>query len=219
MIDKILLRAIKSKKNGITIQAIYQGINRVRKEFYNSISKEDGAYIYGSRIGIDIFKFLKNNTDQQDRIQKFLSSGKSEDGGRIQKIKQPKSSPIKILKVKDTTIEDTLLPGKITEDAKKMAEIYPFIYIFENSVRNFVRMAMDKAFPTGWWNENRITTDVFKKAVQRKGIEGKNLWHGSRSDNMLDYIDFDELEKVISKNTETLTPYFKGLPSRLLKNA
>jgi hypothetical protein len=97
-------------------------------------------------------------------------------------------------------------------DAKKMAEIYPLIYIFENSVRNFIRKAMDKAFPEGWWNEKRIPVDPFRKANSRKEEEGKNPWHGTRSDNMLDYVDLDEVEKVISRNVETLTPYFKGLP-------
>lgn len=74
---------------------------------------------------------------------------------------------------------------------------------------------MDKAFPEGWWNEKRIPSGPKSKAESRKHEEGKNLWHGKRSGSVIDYVDLDELESIINRNTETMTPYFKGLPKDL----
>jgi len=148
-------------------------------------------------------------------VQKFISLNKEAMNTKqsLRNVKAP--MVVKILKIKDTEIDDPILQPRIIEDAKKMGEVYPVIYIFENSVRNFIRKAMDKAYPEGWWNEKRIPIDPFRKANSRKEEEGRNLWHGTRSSNMVDYIDLDELEKVISRNNEILTPYFKGLPKDL----
>lgn len=215
MINKQLMVSIKSKKKGVTASAIYDGIKRIRKGYANSISKEEAAYVYASKLGIDIYKFLKAEPDLRDRIRQIISSNHALIKPSSPRHSKSKSTVIKVLNIKETQINDPLLPTKILEEAKKMAEVYPLIYVFENSVRNCIRQAMDKAFPSGWWNETRITVEVFRRASSRKQEEGKNLWHGSRSQNMLDYVDLDELEKVISKNTDTLTPYFKGLPKEL----
>lgn len=215
MINKQLMASINAKKKGITVQAIYDAIKKIRKDYANSISKEEAAYVYASKLGIDIYKFIKDQPDLRDRIRQLISSNQIVAHQTARSHTKAKSTVVKVLNIKATQVNDPLLPNKILEDAKKTAEIYPLIYVFENSVRNFIRKTMDKVFPSGWWNESRVTTDVFRKANSRKEEEGKNLWHGSRSQNMLDYVDLDELEKVISINTNTLTPYFKGLPKEL----
>ncbi len=212
MIDQELFSSIKAKQN-VSANTIYSGIHKVRKRFGNSISKEEASYIYASDLGIDIYKYLKDNAEFRSHVSGLISSVQrtSSDNKVVKKV-SGKPKIIKILKIKETQIDDPLLPQRVIVDAKKMAEVYPLIYIFENSARNFIRKAMNKAFPEGWWNEKRIPVDPFRKANSRKDEEGKNPWHGTRSSNMLDYVDLDEVEKVISRNAETLTPYFKGLP-------
>jgi Swt1-like HEPN len=214
MINKELFATIQTKTK-TSDQAIYDAIKRIRKSYSNSISKEEGVYFYAAKLGIDIYRNLRQEDQStRDRVTSLIASPKNIIS-TIQKKKAIKSSTIKILSVKEMDISDPLLPPKYIEDAKKMAEIYPIIYLFENSVRNFIRLALDKAFPEGWWTEPRVTRDPFNKANSRKKDEGNNLWHGSRSSNMLDYVDLEELEKIINRNTETLTPYFKGLPKDL----
>jgi len=212
MINQELFSSIKAKQN-ISPKAIYTGIHKIRKRFGNSISKEEASYIYASELGIDIYKYLKDNAEFRSHVRGLISSvQKPPTVNKVEKKAGGRPKIIKMLKIKETHIDDPLLPQRVIVDAKKMAEIYPSIYIFENSVRNFVRKAMDKAFPEGWWNEKRIPVDPFRKANSRKDEEGRNLWHGTRSSNMLDYVDLDEVEKVVSRNAEILTPYFRGLP-------
>jgi hypothetical protein len=215
MIDQDLISSIKQKKD-ITIQAIYQSVRKIRKEFSNSISKEEAAFIYAARVSIDIHKFFKNDPSLKNRISDLLAKNNSKTfNSEVLSKRQNRPIIRKILKIKDTKVDDPLLSSKIIEAAKSMSEVYPLIYIFENSIRNFVRITMDKAYPGGWWNEKRIPNGPKKKAESRKKEEGKNLWHGSRSNNMLDYIDLDELENIISHNTQILTLYFRGLPKDL----
>lgn len=216
MIDKKLLDAVKEKKK-TSVQAIYDALKNIRKEFNNLISKEDASYIYAIRNKIDVHAFLKNDPVLLQRITELTrnSTGTS----RIeQKVKKNYKNTViqKTLKIKETTLADPLLRSSILEDAKAMSEIYPLIYVFENSVRNFLKLALEKAYPNAWWNAERITTTPFNKANERKKDEGKNLWHGKRAkSSMLDYIDLGELEAVINKNTQILTPYFKDLPKQL----
>lgn len=216
MVDKQLLEAIKQKKK-TTVQAIYDALKNIRKEYDNLISKEEAAYIYAIRNKIDVHKFLRTDPNLHQRIidltrQKATVSHLEKKSRKISKHQVIH----KLLKIKETTIDDTLLPNRIIEDAKAMSEIYPLIYVFENSVRNFIKKVMDKAYPGGWWNVERITKTPFDKAESRKSEEGNNLWHGKRNQSsMLDYIALGELEAIINKNTEKLTPYFKDQPKQL----
>ena len=216
MIDKKLLDAIKEKKD-TSKQAIYEALKNIRKEFKSLISKEEASYIYAIRNGIDVHKYLKDSPSLHQRIIDLIGNTSKVS------ISEPKAKKVvkktiiqKVLKIKETTVNDPLLPSRVIEDAKVMSEIYPFIYIFENSLRNFIKLAMDKAYPNGWWSIERITRTPFDKANGRKIDEGKNLWHGKRNQSsMLDYLDLDELEAVINHNTHVLTPYLKGLPKDL----
>lgn len=215
MINRELLKAIRKKKGRrISDQALYQSFSRIREEFGDTISREEAAVIYGSRQGIDVFRYLKDNDGMRDRVRTLIGSQKTI-SAPIGRSRQKGREINKILNIKGTRIDDPLLPASILEDAQSMAEIYPLMYVFENSVRNFLQLALDKAFPEGWWNEKRIPVNPKRKAETRKEEEGKNLWHGGRSNRMLDYVDLDELESIIDRNTETLTPYLRDLPKGL----
>jgi len=216
MVDKELLEVIKQKKK-TTVQAIYDALKKIRKEHDSLISKEEAAYIYAIRNKIDVHKFLKNDPNLHQKIMDLVRQKASTPivGNKSRKISKHQVIH-KLLKINETTVDDALLPNRIIEDAKAMSEIYPLIYIFENSVRNFIKKVLDKAYPNGWWNIDRITKNPFERAEGRKSDEGNKLWHGKRTQSsMLDYLDLDELESVINKNTEKLTPYFKDQPKQL----
>ncbi|WKZ70872.1 MAG: DUF2240 family protein [Melioribacteraceae bacterium] len=216
MIDKNLLDAIQKKRN-TSVQATYNAINGIRKEFDSWISKEEAAFILASRNGIDVHKYLKDDHELQKKIFELARDRSStKPSGKKETSTKRKTTVQKILKIKETTVSDPLLPNRILNDAKAMSEIYPLIYVFENSIRNFLRLVFDKEYPDGWWSENRITNTPFRNANSRKTKEGENLWHGKRGQSsMLDYVDLDELEAIIYRNTQVLTPYFKNLPHQL----
>lgn len=216
MINKNLLGAIQKKRN-TTVQATYSALSGIRKEFDNLISKEEAAFILASRNGIDVHRYLKDDHELQKKIIELTRDRSStKPSGKKETSTKRKTTIQRILKIKDTTVNDPLLPNRILNEAKAMSEIYPLIYVFENSVRNILRLIFDKEYPNGWWNENRIPAAPFRNADTRKTKEGKNLWHGKRmQSSMLDYVDLDELEAIINKNTQVLTPYFKDLPHQL----
>lgn len=216
MVNKELLKIILSKKK-TTQQAVYEAFQRVRKKYRNLISKEEAAFIYAIENGIDVHKYLKNDPELLHKVMDIVN-GKHQVTETEKKVKNSssKSPAQKVLKVNGFIVSDILLPPRIMDDAKKMAEIYPMIYIFENSIRNFLKLALNKKYQNLWWTKERMTNNPFTKANSRKDEEGKNLWHGKRGQgSMLDYVDFDELEAIINHNTETLMPYFKDLPKKL----
>lgn len=216
MINKKLFEVIRNKKE-TTPDAIYKALKNIRKELNHLISTEEAAYIYAIRNKIDVHKYLKNDPALHNKILDLMRNSTNVSHPEKQEKKVAKKTITqKVLKIKETTISDLILPSRVIEDAKLMSEIYPLIYVFENSVRNFIKQVLDKAYPDGWWNIDRITSNPFRNANSRKKEEGKNLWHGKRTQSsMLDYLDLDELEAVINKNTDSLTPYFKDLPKQL----
>ena len=68
MIDRELFSAIKTKQN-VSAQALYAGIHKLRERFGNSISKEEASYIYASELGIDIYKYLKDNAELRNHVR------------------------------------------------------------------------------------------------------------------------------------------------------
>lgn len=215
MIDKKLLEIIKSKKK-TTEQAIYAGIKEIRKKHKNLISKEDASYIYATDIGIDVHKFLKNDPETANRILSLLQNNNG--NANTNSVMKPKSTSAVITKeirIKDIVIKDPLLPSSVLDDAAKLSVVYVQLYVFENSIRNFLKKVLDKHYPSGWWDEGRIGKP-FDKANSRRADEDNNPWHGKRNpNNMLDYLDLIELNKVVDKNTDVLTPYFSKLTGKL----
>lgn len=67
MINKHLMSAVRREKR-VSPQALYQSFDRIRKVHGNVISIEEAAYIYASQLGIDVYKFLKNEPRLRDSV-------------------------------------------------------------------------------------------------------------------------------------------------------
>ena len=95
-------------------------------------------------------------------------------------------------------IECPNLPNKIFTDAKKMTEVYYYLYLFENSLRYFIIKTMEIKYGSNWW-ESQISKGIRDKAKNRKEKEGINRWHSQRGDHPIFYIDINDLRKIISQ--------------------
>lgn len=217
MVNRELFKRIQAAKKR-TPQAHYAAMDRIRSEHGKAISREEAAYIYAAELGIDIHKYLKSESQSvQESVKGLITKGKSSPGPTARKTNRGKVETIKILKAASTQIKSGAVPAMVLQNATEMSNVYPLIFVFENSLRLFMKEVLDKTFPNGWWNATQMPSEVHKKADQRKLDEGKNLWHGKRSTSasMLDYVDLDELENVLNKRTNEFTPLFKDLPKSL----
>jgi hypothetical protein len=215
MVNRELFNAIRSVKKA-TAQAHYAAIDRIRSKYGRAISREEAAYIYAAGLGIDIYKYLRKENQHIQESVKQLAARTNPASGSGRQI-QRKARSIKVLKVSSTQVGSSDVASEVVQNAYSMAKVYTLIFVFENTLRLFIKEVLDRVYPDGWWNPTLMPTDVYKKAEQRKTQEGKNLWHGRRmaSKSMLDYVDLDELESILSKRADKFFPIFKDLPQSL----
>jgi len=98
-------------------------------------------------------------------------------------------------------IDSPDMPRSVLEDAKKMAAIYPYLYVFENSARLFITKTMESKYGKKWWDE-KVGVPIRKKSEDRQVKEGRNRWHGKRGSHPINYVDIDDLRSIITSNEE-----------------
>jgi hypothetical protein len=190
------LMSVIIKKADVTRERVYQIIKEKRISSNHTITKQEALWLYASEIGVDVCKFLDN--EQTSRLRELSKSI----------IIPPQRKIIKKIDKRPKTINisnqygfiDKNLPEKIYNEAKKMAEdVYPLIYIFENSVRNLILNVLSKKFGNSWW-DSKVTSSVKRKVADRKISENRNSWHGKRGAHEIYYTDIDDLIAIIKRN-------------------
>jgi len=143
LIDKRIIEALKSNLD-IGYSAIYERIKKVRESKGFTISKEQAAALLASENGIDISKYLKQ--DELSELRKLQTQVPPIIKKVVHKQVIPQSKIIRLNS--GLEIQDPLLPVKTSSKAIEMAEVYVYIYIFENSVRNVISLVLSKKYGT-----------------------------------------------------------------------
>ena len=110
-------------------------------------------------------------------------------------------------------LTDPLLPQRILGDAQTMAEqVYPLLYLLENSLRELIRRVLRNAHGDEWWAQ-AVPGDVRREVQRRRDREAEEPWHGRRGAPEVFYTDFGHLKRIVTSNQNW--PYFQGiLPSQ-----
>ncbi len=122
----------------------------------------------------------------------------------------------KMLRIQELQIKprSSFLSQSIIDEARHNAEIYPVLFLFENSVRDFIRTTLIKKYGTNWW-ETKISNKIKDRINHRIQKEQMNKWHGSRGIDPIFYTDFDDLSNILKANTAVFSPLFTGLTGGL----
>lgn len=97
---------------------------------------------------------------------------------------------------------------KYVQQSKSMITVFAAITAFENATRNFVYSVLFDKFNKDWW-EKGIQKGIRNKADTRSEKESKIRWHSNRGDDLLSYVDFGDLQKIITSenNWGLFEPY------------
>ncbi len=127
----------------------------------------------------------------------------------------PKSR-IKILQIDSLSIlaKPPIMESGSIDDAKANSEIYPVLYLFENSLRTFIERIMSQRYGIKWW-KTQVNIEVQDTVKDRMQKEKLNPWHGSRGVTEIFYSDFTDLIKILNKNGSDFAPFFRHLPGGL----
>lgn len=194
MIDKYLMKSLKEATN-LSLPALYKQIQRKKQDLGFTVTIEQAAALIASECGIDISKFLEREE---------LSELRSLQTQTPQVVKKVVSKKVitqpKIMQVASgLQVQDPFLSNKILREAIEMKEVYPIIYIFENSVRNVISLVLDKKYGENWW-DTKVRPKMQDRVKGRIDKEAANRWHGRRGTAPIFYTDINDLLSIIMNN-------------------
>jgi len=178
---KIFKRLQTNPRVNMTPQAIRNAISRIRSE-HLGVTLNAAAAMFAQKKGFKIMRYL----DEKDRQSL---------GNVREKMKQNMQKPkCKKIKVKKATVS---FGKEFINEANKNAELYPYIYIVENSIRKMIQKTFQN--DTNWWN-NRVPKKIDEYAKRIKEAEKKHDWLPRRGDHPIYYVGLSELAKIIIHN-------------------
>lgn len=196
------------KKTGLDSSQLYQKGYKFEQK-HGSLPKGAGIGYIATLEGISLNKFFPHDVIAKIfSLKKTLAINGVIKNGVSVKSKSISSPKIEVLEIKvDKSIDsisEPLLPGAIIRDAKKMATVYPLIYVFENSIRNFIDLCMTQSFGSNWWEEKIENHPYLKKSIAdivngRKKQEDSNRFHSRRGAHSIYYTDLPDLRLIIEQ--------------------
>ncbi|MDO6674579.1 Swt1 family HEPN domain-containing protein [Tenacibaculum sp. 1_MG-2023] len=88
-----------------------------------------------------------------------------------------------------------------------MQRYFRILFVFENSVRDFIQNTFFEIDGTDWFTK-RSNRDMKTKLEKRKANEQKNQWHTGRNEHPIFYMDFGDLSKLIINHWDVFQDYF-----------
>lgn len=194
-----LFEKLKKKLNR-SQRTIYNKIQDKVTEYNGTISTRIGSFLVAKDLNVNFTKYLTDK--DKDELRKANSFIQQVIQGKPKIIERKVTKSLKPLK--GISSINQFLPSSLIDDAKEMAEkAYPFLYIFENSVRNVIKILLEQQYGPNWW-DIRIKQQhnyIDKNVLNRMKEEKQDRWALSkRGEDKIYYTDLDDLRKIIVDN-------------------
>lgn len=204
MVNKQLKEALLNKLR-ITPQALSQRCQQLKTQI--PMSTEDAVYIIAQQNGIRLDKYLNEEKINQVRILlQQLSSQSPSTSVKTRKQDDKHIAKSYVFRIgKDFRLTDPILPRKKLVEASEMSGVFPYIYVLENSIREFIDKIMTTKFGADWW-DSQAPPELKKDVSKKMATDKKDSWHQRRGDRPIDYLDLIELPRVMNKIGQFVVP-------------
>jgi polyhydroxyalkanoate synthesis regulator phasin len=150
MINRKILKELV-EKTGLSKARIYELIDDVRKRI-KTYSRETAANTLAAERGIDVYSILKEEEIKEVReALKILHSTPTPIPTETRQmigrsvIRVMQSRVIQLKGMENFDVHN--LPSSVVNEASEMSYVYPIIYLFENSLRAFIKEVLDEENP------------------------------------------------------------------------
>jgi hypothetical protein len=165
------------------------------------------ANLLASRMKIDIYGILKNENEARD-VREVLRTVPMAASVNMEKRNEKEQT----VAIKKNIVDTFGLPPKLANEANRMAEIYPKLYVLENMLRNVVKSVLTESIGENWWTQtNVVSADTKREVERRKALEGENRWHYQRGSHEIFYTNFGDLNLIVANNWKEFKPLFPSL--------
>lgn len=196
-------------KTGLKAPTVYLKISEIASADGNSCSIVIYALEYAHRNGLNPRKFADQETlDEYKEYRRSLPNEPTV----ITKTRIVPEKRVTTVRFSDPDIPEINLPPEKVSEAKRMGEIYPYIYVLENSVRELIKNTLESVHGTSWW-DNCASTETKKKASDRTDKQGKSRYYGAKAPHPIYLVDLDDLRNLMIRNWTDMEPKLPKLPS------
>jgi hypothetical protein len=116
---------------------------------------------------------------------------------------------VKISRIRKKVVDFLGLPANLLNEARRMADIYPDLYVLENLVRYVVMKVLEDRYGNEWWNNrNVVSGKIAEKVDERKRFERDNRWVAKRGTDEIFYTDLRDLSRIIATNSKEFKKIF-----------
>lgn len=222
--NRQVLAALREKLGGVSNQAISQRRERVQTQV--AMPTDIATYIVAQSEGVRIERHLDADTlqtvaDFQGRLAAKGGGATASPAARVTTRGRQKSETVKELRVGDVKIPKNALSQKHMDDAERMALVYPLLYAFENSMREFIDGHLTDAYGDKWWDDPKIVNTTIRKRVERnRNSEKRHRYHSRRTERFIYYTDIGDLPDIATSQNgwkvfKSLLPSDKWLYGRV----
>ena len=199
-----LISQILNKKTNVKRESLQVTLSRIKKRL--DLTSTDQAacyYIKKNKLNINVSSIIDEVTRRA--VQDEFAPPKSTSPSPKLNIRKKSLKPL-------PASDDPFIDNLIFTTANSNAEIYPIIYLFENSVRNFVATVMKKYFKENWWGDRveKVNTKIHSNVTIRKLAEKEAPWHSSRGADPIFFTDIEDLKKIINSNSNEFRQILGG---------
>jgi len=190
---------------GISPQALFQQCQRLKKQI--PMTTEEAVYVIAQRNKIVLDKYLDKGTIERVRVlyQQVFPATQQNESRKSERVKTVIAKP-RIIKIgKDLTFNDPILPQRKIDEANEMANVYPIIYVLENSIRQFIDRIMAAKYGDNWW-ETQAPKPLREDVSIRMADDKKHSWHQRRGARPIDYLDLKDLPRLVGKVEKIVVP-------------
>lgn len=207
-----VLAEVRKALGGVTSEAVRR--RRARIQDIVSMPNDIALYVFADQLSLPLHRMVKDATTLQQvayfakevadrqggdvprerRAARSPTNGRSADSGR-------KSQPKAGLSPADIDVPAGLLTQKHVNEAVRMSRrVYPLLYVFENSIREFVDGHLTAAYGAGWWDDSNlrlVSKPVGDNVARVRKEEAENRYHSARSARPIYYTTLGDLQLIV----------------------
>jgi len=230
--DPKLLTALRAKLGKTGAPVSYQAVQQRRAKLQALVPMPNdvATYVVAQRAGVPLHPHL--DSAKLDEVataeQRLLAKERpasSGDGGRSAPKNRAatRTAIVKELHLDKIKVPDAALSAGRKEEAERMAAVYPMLYAFENSVREFVDGHLTEKLGKDWFGDSKVVGKKTRDTVERnKAAEGRHRYHSRRSARPIYYTNIDDLGSIMmsEKGWAVFKPMFpsdKWVPALIEK--
>lgn len=211
------LRQVLLQKTGWSRQRLSQVVQQKHRQL--PMSTRVAQAVVAHERGIQLGRYLEGDDlrDAQEAVAKLRHStadptSDSLSAARTKVGKQADNHRI-IVFPREFRLHDPLLSSTKVAEAREMAQVYPLLYVLENSLRELIRRVMKAEFGDDWWNaalragRAKQTKDRADQLMRKEDVQA---WHQRRGAHPIDYVDLDDLRVIVLSKPALFFPDILG---------